>query len=206
MAEPFNNDDAHTQARHAVVVLAAGRSSRLGQAKQTLLIDGLSLEQRALTLALQTRPSQVVLARAQQDNRPLPELGSTPVTLVHPAPGGMGLSLKAAAEAFDEHIDGFLILTVDLPHLDLNHLQALLSLWRTRTALPVASAYADTVGMPAILPRSWRGRLRELSADQGARQWLRESPDLATVRNPKLAFDIDTPADLLRWRAGDLSP
>lgn len=187
--------------RHAVMVLAAGRSNRLGQAKQSLQINGQSLESRAIMLALQTDASEIVLARAQTDSRALPECQGTPLKLVRPPPGGMGLSLKAAAEAVDERIDGYLILTVDLPYLDLAHLQALICSWRNRATQPVASAYAGTVGMPAMLPSSWRQRLSSLNGDQGARQWLRESPNLSTVSNPKLAFDIDTPADLQRLRA-----
>ena len=198
----MNQPATQSPPQHAAVLLAAGRSKRLGQPKQTLEIDGQSLELRALRLAAQTLPAQLLLVRASDDPRPSPELPGSSIQLVSAPPGGMGRSLRAGIEAADEAIDGYLLLTVDMPYLDLDHLQALLRRWQQQPAQPVASAYADTVGIPALLPRSWRQRLCQLEPDQGARQWLRQRTRLATIRNPALAFDIDTPADLARLRGG----
>ena len=181
---------------HAAVVLAAGRSQRLGQPKQALQLGGQSLEARALQLAARTSPAQLLLVRAAADRRLIPALGEVTVTTVVAPPGGMGISIRSAALALDPSVAGILILSVDQPHLDHLHLLDLLRHWREQPNRPVASAYAGIVGNPAVLPYSWRSRLLSLDKDQGAREWLRDESDLATVSNPALAADVDTPADL----------
>ncbi len=181
---------------HAAIVLAAGLSARLGQPKQALLLDGEDLERRALRLAAETGPEQLLLVRARGDQRPLPTGLKLEPQLVQAPPGGMGVSLRAAARAVADHLKGYLVLSVDLPYLDAAHLQALVSLWRQQPERPVASAYAGAVGIPALLPCSWRDRLRTLDGDQGAREWLRAEPDLVCVRNDMLAVDIDSSEDL----------
>jgi len=86
---------------HAAVVLAAGRSQRLGQLKQALQLGGQSLEGRALQLAARTSPAQLLLVRAAADRRPIPALGEVTVTTVVAPPGGMGISIRSAALALD---------------------------------------------------------------------------------------------------------
>lgn len=179
--------------RHGAIVLAAGQSRRLGQPKQALLWEGRSLEQRACELAAATDPVELLLVRATNDDRPLPALDLRRIDAV---PGGMGLSLAAAIAASTADIDGWLVLLVDQPALDLNHLQALLACWREQPTRPVASAYANTAGVPAILPLGWRDRLLQLQGDRGARIWLRAAADLVLVRNDALAVDLDLPQDL----------
>lgn len=179
--------------RHGAIVLAAGQSRRLGQPKQALLLEGRSLEQRACELAAATDPLELLLVRAADDDRPLPALA---LCRIDTAPGGMGLSLATAIAASTAHVDGWLVLLVDQPALDLAHLRALLDRWRQQPGQPVASAYADTVGVPAVLPLGWRDRLLQLQADSGARAWLRSAPNLALVRNEALAADVDLPQDL----------
>ena len=53
---------------HAVVLLAAGESRRLGEPKQLVVVDGESLVRRAALAAIETGPAQaliVVGARAE---------------------------------------------------------------------------------------------------------------------------------------------
>lgn len=203
--------------RHGAIVLAAGRSRRLGQAKQRLIHQGQTLEQRAVALALATMPAELLLVRAADDCSALP---TGALRCVRAPSGGMGRSLAAAVAASalpgtarlhaaaraaddsdaDSDTGAWLILLVDQIGLQAAHLQALLALWRREPLTPVASRYAGTVGVPALLPWHWRSRLLELGADEGARAWLRNEPGLRTIDAPELALDLDDPASLARLR------
>jgi CTP:molybdopterin cytidylyltransferase MocA len=120
----------------------------------------------------------------------------------------MGCSLAAAVAASelarpdqgagDERSEAgaWLVLLVDQISLHADHLQALLALWRRDPLRPVASRYADTVGVPALLPWHWRSRLLQLSADEGARAWLRKETALRSIAAPELAVDLDHPDQL----------
>jgi molybdopterin-guanine dinucleotide biosynthesis protein A len=60
------------QLSRAAVILAGGRSSRMGQPKEWLEIDGVPLLQRVVQAATQACPVVVVVARAGQDLPALP--------------------------------------------------------------------------------------------------------------------------------------
>ena len=69
--------------------------------------------------------------------------------------------------------------------------------WNGDDRTIVATAYAGTVGVPALLPRATFARLATLGGDRGARV-LFNDPDLVIVSVPfeGAAIDVDTPADL----------
>jgi molybdenum cofactor cytidylyltransferase len=184
---------------HGVIVLAAGDSRRLGQPKQQLRLHGQTLEQRAVALAAATGPAELLLVRRAADSAPLPTSIAPPLRRIVAPAGGMGRSLAAAVAASQLVNAGWLVLVVDQPGLDGGHLEALLRLWHADPTRPVASAYADTFGVPAVLPWCWREHLLRLDADQGARALLRAEPELRCIRAPVLAEDLDRPADLQRF-------
>ncbi len=60
----------------------------------------------------------------------------------------------------------------------------------------VASAYAGTLGIPALFTRACFDRLLSLGDKQGAKALLLAPPDAAaSVDFPAGALDIDTPTD-----------
>ncbi len=69
-----------------------------------------------------------------------------------------------------------------------------------RTGKPmVGSAYAETVGIPALFASSCRARLLSLGDDEGAKALFLSQPDaFATVSFAQGAVDIDTAADYER--------
>ncbi len=189
---------------HGVVVLAAGESRRLGQAKQLLEIDGETLLHRAVRLAIATDPIDVmvVFAADSRDIRDtVSDLDCRGVDCADAA-SGMAASLRCGLSALATSCAGALVVLVDQPRLDAQHLCALRDLWRIDPQRAVASAYAGTIGVPALLPRRWFTELMRADTHHGARAMLRERlAEVQGIEAPQLAFDIDSLADLERWRA-----
>ena len=99
-----------------------------------------------------------------------------------------------------------LIAAVDMPSVTVQHLAQLLvaSAGGTRR---VASTYAATDGsvvrgIPAVLPRTDWPWLAALDGDRGARALFTEAAT-ALVPLDGGALDLDTPADVARWRMAD---
>jgi molybdenum cofactor cytidylyltransferase len=184
---------------HAVVVLAAGGSRRFGLTKQLATVDDETLVRRSARLALETGPAQslvVVGARADAVWRAVADLALTRVDCPD-WDQGLSASIRAAARALDAAVDAALFVLCDQPALDADHLRMLVQLWRADPARAVASSYADTLGVPAVLPRSWFVSLSELTGDRGARDLLRaRSAEVGVVPAAALARDVDVPADL----------
>jgi molybdenum cofactor cytidylyltransferase len=183
--------------RHALVLLAAGGSRRLGEAKQLLRFGDESLVRRAARLGLATAPAEAVVVCGAQADAVWGEVADLPLRKLVCAQweAGLGESLALALGALSDDIDGALVLLCDQPALDAAHLLALRDAWRTDPLRAAASAYAGVLGVPALLPRSWFAALAGGGHDRGARDLLRAHADqVHAVAAPPLAEDIDTPA------------
>lgn len=184
--------------RHALVLLAAGGSRRLGQPKQLLAFEGEALVQRAARLGLATAPACALLVLGAQAQAVQAATQALPLQRVDCPDwaAGLGASLRAGLAAVPDDCDGALVLLCDQPALDAAHLQALVAAWRAAPDRAAASAYAGVLGVPALLPRAWFGALC-FDGDRGARDLLRGRADRVTaLAAPGLAHDIDRPADL----------
>lgn len=185
--------------RHALVLLAAGASRRLGQPKQLLRIGGETLLHRAARFGLATAPAQAILVLGAQADMIAPAADGLAVQRVH-CPDweeGLGASLRAGLAAVSTPCEGALVLLCDQPALGAAHLETLVAAWRRDPTRATASAYAGVLGVPALLPRAWFDVLSHVTGDRGARDLLRERTDQVTaVPAPSLSEDIDHPGDL----------
>jgi molybdenum cofactor cytidylyltransferase len=185
--------------QHGVVVLAAGASRRLARSKQLLLFDGEPLVRRATLAALATQPTKVVVVVGADANAVFAAVADLAVERVDCEywARGMGASLRAGTRAFRDRPDGLLVVLCDQPFLTAAHLKRLVSAWQLTPAKAIASRYAETIGVPAILPRTWFGDLVLLDSDQGARDLLRSRAcEVIGIAAAELARDIDNPGDI----------
>ncbi len=187
-----------TAPKHAAIVLAAGASRRLGQSKQLLRENGETLLHRMARLALETAPSECLLVVGANAPAIAAAISDLPVRLIHcnEWENGIGASLSCGVRALAPDCAGVLIVLCDQPKLDIVHLLRLRDIWHKAPLCAVASAYANTIGVPAILPRRWYPELSQLSGDYGAQKLLRlHRVNVITVPNLGLAEDIDGPND-----------
>ena len=186
---------------HAAIVLAAGASRRLGYAKQLVDIDGEPLLRRVARAVLATRPCDAVAVLGHDAARIASALEGLAIRQVRIADADEGLSasLRAGLAALDADCTGALVVLTDQPALGARHLEAICAAWRAAPARAIASAYADVLGVPALLPRSWFGDIAALRGDTGARALLRaRRREVVAIAAPDLARDIDTPDDVTR--------
>lgn len=187
-----------------IILLAAGASTRMGQAKQLLRIAGESLIQRAVKTALSTtyRPVVVVLGANREQIEP-ELLGSEVLKVFNPDwATGMGSSIATGLDFLLEQepsIQQALILVGDQPLLQTDTLAALVELQSQTKALLVVSRYTDTLGVPALFTSALFAELTALHGAQGAKTLIQKYRDQAAVLDfPEGALDLDTPEE---WAA-----
>lgn len=189
-----------SEGRIAAVILAAGKSRRLGQPKQLIQFGGESLLRRSARLAVEAGCSPVFVVLGFEAERMCPELDGLSVQVLTNAEWaeGMGSSLRsgvAAAQAAGA--EGVLLLVCDQPRLSVEHLGALLNRHREARALLTASGYEQRMGVPAVFAAELFAELLEVRGDRGARQVIERHADVAQVIPwPEGAVDIDSPEHL----------
>jgi molybdenum cofactor cytidylyltransferase len=110
---------------------------------------------------------------------------------------GLAASLRVGIEVLPAECAAALLLTCDQPRVPLASLEALAVRWRHDRERAIASAYAGTAGVPAIIPSRLFPGLRSLDGDRGARTLLHaEGERLEVVPVPEAALDVDDPAAL----------
>lgn len=194
----------------AVIILAAGSSSRLGQSKQLLKVDGQPLLQRTVQAAAEAgfENTFVVLgANAEAHEKAIAQF---PVHVVQNPDWakGMGNSLKYGLKKVIEklpHTTAVLVLVCDQPFLTSSHLKKMIDSVEHTQADIVTSTYQGTRGVPALFKKNVFGKLFLLGDEQGARKII-ESHNGAVhaIAFPKGEIDLDTPEDLENfYRSGN---
>jgi molybdenum cofactor cytidylyltransferase/nicotine blue oxidoreductase len=184
--------------RVAAAVLAAGAGTRLGGPKAEVVIAGERLVDRAVRVARSAGCEPVfAVVRAATT---VPDA----VTLVNPEPErGQRGSLTLAVEAASDWVAGveaLAVLLVDTPGVGVDAVRAVIRGWHPgRIAV---GRYGGQRGHPIVMaPPLWAQALRLAGVDEGARALLRARPELVDeVPVPGDPTDLDTPADLERWR------
>ena len=185
----------------AIVILAAGTSSRLGSPKQLLEYNGKTLLQHAIDTALATGcPKVMVVLGARADMLKL-KLANQPIEILENKnwQEGMASSIRYALQNIT--IAGFqpesiIFMVCDQPYVTSSLLMSLVEK-SVETGLPIiASGYDDKAGTPALFHKSMFPQLMDLKGDKGASALLAAQPEkVAIVPFPKGVTDIDTVAD-----------
>lgn len=205
----------------ALVVLAAGASSRMGECKALCELDGASALARVLAAArdgwaqarareLELAPALVIAGRhAREIGAALPALG-TPAELLehagwqHGRSGGIARAARART-GFD-----LCIAPVDCPLVSAATQAALLAAW-LRAGAPargwlapcVGTAPARRYGHPIYLGRALASELALWPDERPLRELRAAAEPLLSepVEDEAVLDSLDTPADLVRLRA-----
>lgn len=186
------------------LVLAAGRSQRMGTPKLLLTLRGSTLVARAVAAARASRCDDVLAVLGEMADRVGPEASAAGArTVFNPRyREGMGTSIAAGIAALAPRCDAVIVLLGDQPCVRADTINALIDAHRTSGKPLVASRYGNVVGAPTLIARALFSEAASLSGDVGARPLLARHPDLvAEIPVPKeVAWDVDTPEDLARLR------
>jgi len=189
--------------RFTIILLAAGPSSRLGQAKQLVRFDGESLVRRAARVALSLEPVSITVVTGFADNAVEHELRDLPVRLTRNDEWaqGMGGSIACGVRSISERVDGVLVMLCDQWRIDTTDLTRVISAWNSDISRIIAASWceqkATIYGAPTLFPCKYIRELQNLSGCRGAKAIIDQN--LAKVQFVELknaACDLDRPEDL----------
>ncbi len=182
-------------------VLAAGSATRFGSTKQLATLNGVPLVQRATNVAAAACKDRLVLVLGHDWQAVRDACNPCQGFLIvnEGYADGLGSSIAAATRSVRHVAKGIIVLLADQALISAEHVQALCEAWSGADDEIVATAYADTFGVPALFPRGCFDELAALQGDAGARRLMTDERfHLKKVVFEAAAVDIDTPDDLRR--------
>jgi molybdenum cofactor cytidylyltransferase len=195
----------------AVIVLAAGASTRMGRQKLTLpLADGRPLVRAAVEQVLAADLDDVVVVLGREAEAVASALRGLPIrTVMNPRYAeGQSTSLRAGLDALAQGTEAAIVALGDqpLPHPRL--LRQLVEAFRTSGRPIVAPVYRDGRGNPVLFASSVFDELRRVEGDRGGRPVIARDPErVAEVPvDAPMPADIDTPEDYEAARRGRPHP
>jgi molybdenum cofactor cytidylyltransferase len=191
----------------AAIVLAAGRSSRMGPLNKLLeIIDGKPIVARTVETALTSGAVYpIIVVTGFEADRVAAALHGLDVTIVNnPAfEHGLSTSLRAGLAVLPPDCDGALILLGDMPRIEVSDIAALVSAAKDRETICVP-VNNGKMGNPILWGTVYFAEMMQLSGDAGAKQLLakhRECIVEVPIASDRIFADIDTPSDLAQLKS-----
>jgi molybdenum cofactor cytidylyltransferase len=183
----------------AIIILAAGASTRMGAPKQLLLVDGKTLIKRTCDTAMDTTCHPIVLVLGANRNLFRKETERMPITVIDNPQWekGMSSSIKmglAGAYMTEKAIEAVIFLTVDMPYVSAELINKMIEKAESDEKIEiVACKYENQMGIPVLFKRSMFTDLLELSGDEGAKKVVVKNKDkVAFIDFPGGKLDLDT--------------
>jgi molybdenum cofactor cytidylyltransferase len=210
-----SDDEANPQQapRVAVLVLAAGRSTRMGGPNKLLQeADGLPLVVHAVKAALTSQAVEVVVVLGHMADQVKPAveqaIGAEKrlrfVTNLDFA-DGLSTSVRTGIAALGKEIDAAIVQLGDMPGVNAALLDRLMAAF---SPVEGRSICVPTVGgkrgNPVLWDRRFFAEMVKVSGDTGAKHLIGEHADLVCeveMTGEAAITDIDTPEALAAWRA-----
>lgn len=182
----------------AVVILAAGESSRMQQAKQLLPWGTSTLLGKAIKEALHSNSEKVYVVLGAKAETIQMQCNSTDVSWILNKnwKNGMGSSISCAINYLIQiktDYDGILIMLCDQPLIDADYINKMISTFKGSNKKIVATVYKHSNGVPVLFDKKYLEDLSNLGGNIGAKQIIADNSKSVVSINPKgKEKDLDT--------------
>lgn len=198
--QPREEPVVEEKRRVAAVVLAAGRSTRMGAVNKLIAeIGGKPLVRIAAEQALASRASPVIVVTGHQHEMVEAALAGLPVRVVHNPDyaEGLGTSLKAGIAAVPPEANAAIICLGDMPQVDAGLIDRLITAFDPeKGALVVTPVIEGRRGNPVVWSRRFFNDLMQVQGDVGARHLIGNYVEAVVevpVTGDAALVDVDTP-------------
>lgn len=184
------------QPKIAILLLAAGASSRMGSPKQLLKWGDSTLLNHSINQAVKSKAIDVFVLLGANHKIISKSIENTSISLLvnDDWNQGMGNTISFGVSHIQGlNYDGVLLMLVDQPLIDSTYLNNLIAVFDTSKKSIIASSYHKGAGVPAIFDKSHYPELSALNGDQGAKQLIiNYQGNTKIIDAGNLLADIDT--------------
>jgi len=195
----------------AGIILAAGRSSRMGAMNKLLIpIEGKPMVRRAAEAVLAAQLSPVVVVTGHQREQVEEALKGLPVTFLNNKDfaAGMSTSLQVGLNAMAAESDGAVVALGDMPLITAAEIGQLVNAFNpVEGRAIVVPTRRGKRGNPVLWARRFFGEMTAAGGDMGARHLFEAYPEAVVeveMAGDGVLTDIDTPQALARLAAAKI--
>jgi len=185
----------------AIIILAAGNSSRLGRPKQLLEYKETTLLKNTILEARKVENSFVILITGSNNNLIEKELNSSEITIIFNSEWETGMSssiIKGIHKILllNSDCESCILAVCDQPFVTNSVFENLIKEFQKTKKGIAASAYSETLGTPVLFHKKYFEELLELKGQEGAKKLIKKyADDVVSVVFEKGNIDIDTEED-----------
>jgi molybdenum cofactor cytidylyltransferase len=191
-----------SNARFAVIILAAGFSSRMKQLKPLLPLGEATVTDYAIS-TFQSLGVEVFLVVGNRKEEVISGINSRGITLVNNPDfeKGMFSSIQAGIKHLGKEYQAFFILPVDIPLVKPATVKKIIEAGTSHPQSIIYPAFKGKRGHPPLIPSGLIPEILAWTQDGGLKAYLKTKEQLSInlpVTDSFILFDIDTPEDYLK--------
>lgn len=185
----------------AIVILAAGNSSRLGSIKQLLSYNSQTLLEHVIDEAAKAQLNPIVVVTGAFENDVSKVINRQKAQIVFNDRWQEGMASGIVAgiskvQLMDKDIENIIIAVCDQPFVTAVLFRQLIFKRKESGKNIIACSYAGTIGTPVLFNKKYFKKLLVLKGEEGAKKILRFcADDIGVVAFPLGNIDIDTDED-----------
>lgn len=185
------------------IVLAAGKSTRMGQQKLLLPFNEKSIVKTIVEKTTRSNSNQTLVVTGSQKHEIKNELSDSDVLFVDNErfEEGMLSSVQAGVDSIGQEIDGFLILLGDQPMVSETVINRLISVFQKTEKGLIVPSFKGKRGHPVLISSKYKKSIKSLNPKIGLRElFLNNTNDILEIEvdYDTILKDIDTPEDYKR--------
>ena len=186
----------------AVLVLAAGKSSRMKSIKQLEKINNQTLLDITLKKIKSVFSDDIFCVLGANSDKIKTEITTKNVHFIENKKfeNGLSSSIVSGIKYFKKkelNFDGIFILLADQPAIEASYLQVMIDLFYNNQEKIIASNYGNKLGVPAIFSKKYFDDLLFIKGDKGAKEFINlKKENVICPDKITNLLDIDTKEDL----------
>jgi len=184
----------------SAIILAAGRSKRMGRLKQLLPLDESTILQKTIQNVKESSVDEIIVVLGYRAKEIIYKLAEMNVKLVTNSryDKGMSTSIVAGLKAINLSSEAVMIVLGDQPFIKSDTFALLIDTYKSSAKGIQIPIYQGQRGRPVIISTKYREEMLLIKGDVGAKEILaRHADDIlyTEVNDPGITIDIDTEDD-----------
>ena len=184
------------QPKIAILILAAGASTRMGSPKQLLKWGESTLLNHRIEQAIKSKADNVFVVLGANYHKIKKTINQKSVHILKNDEWEMGMGNSVAfgvKQILTLDFNAVLIMLVDQPLVNKSYLNDLMEACVLTNKPIVATSYPKGVGVPAIFTNVYFNQLAAITGEKGAKELIKQHLENVTTITPKTPIDdIDT--------------